>query len=396
MPPYTNSPLGSFLQQLGQGIPALGEAHRNRAFEDSQRDLLLKNQSLQQEVLQHNVDQIPVNTARDTFTFEDKVDPFAAYQNEELLKQAIPGFQRKPGPLPPDLQKQKFLNDLLGIPTPGMPGQNAPPQGAPGTPTQPGQAPTQPGIDSRLENNPKNRLQMKLAGIDPDAIIGPASEPTETVQTTQDGVVGSMVMPRSAAVKGDMTRGSFYPAAPTGAQRSQLSTTQAAHDIIGRIKGGFNPEWVGPAAGRWNSLQQVIPGFQVSGDIANFYANTDTLLNSVLNALSGAAVNEHEAARIKGQVPTKNDKPEVFMAKLKATEDNMNSLEGRLTQHPMAGPAQQPFTPAPSHTQAPPAGPSPASNQAMLQNYADQYFGGDINLARQAAAASVARRAQQR
>ena len=82
-------------------------------------------------------------------------------------------------------------------------------------------------------------------------------------------------------------------------------------------------DWVGPASGRINQLSMKIPGGSVDPNMAEFFSEAQAVENRMIRAITGAQMSAQEAARIKNQLPTVIDKPEVFMAKLKATQRNL-------------------------------------------------------------------------
>jgi len=89
------------------------------------------------------------------------------------------------------------------------------------------------------------------------------------------------------------------------------------------------PEWLGPIAGRQARYSINIPGVKVSDELARFAAETATLKNSVVKAITGAQMSEPEAKRIMQQVPDFEDKPNVWQQKLEATKENLSTLKRR-------------------------------------------------------------------
>jgi hypothetical protein len=87
---------------------------------------------------------------------------------------------------------------------------------------------------------------------------------------------------------------------------------------------------IGPAAGRAYTLGQSIPGVRVNPEFATFSAESSTLKNAVIKAITGAQMSEPEAKRIMQQIPLETDKPEVWIPKAKATRDNLAFLRSRL------------------------------------------------------------------
>lgn len=321
MPGYTDNPLGAFLQTLGAGIPALAQGHRVRGIQDQQLEAQRQMDALKLQQMETAQAEHPQDRAFEQFTRASQVDPLGSViLQRDKLKAA--GIDLPEGYVPPDkvaaIQRQKMIDSIMGG------------DGPAGGPAAGGAAGP---VDART------RIAYKMAfpNMDLTDIFGPANEPTVQVDTVNDqGQAVKKILGRSQAV------GKEFPMAPTGAQRTQLAGAENIDAIAGQVQSEFNPDYVGPAAGRMNALKQVIPGFSTDPKIAKFYASTASLLNITMNALSGAAVNEHEAQRILGQVPNQNDKPEVFLAKLQTTRENNQRLQQIILQKQggMAAPSQ--------------------------------------------------------
>jgi len=89
-------------------------------------------------------------------------------------------------------------------------------------------------------------------------------------------------------------------------------------------------EWLGPVAGRWAEGKIGLPGVDVPEDLARFFADTATLKNATVKAITGAQMSEPEAKRIMKQIPVFTDKKSVWQAKAKATAENLNFLRQRI------------------------------------------------------------------
>jgi hypothetical protein len=85
-------------------------------------------------------------------------------------------------------------------------------------------------------------------------------------------------------------------------------------------------EQIGPVAGRMGKLQQKFPLLPTDPEFNTFVAETATFQNSVIKAITGAQMSEPEAKRIMRQIPTENDKPDVWKAKALATRQNLIML----------------------------------------------------------------------
>ena len=98
---------------------------------------------------------------------------------------------------------------------------------------------------------------------------------------------------------------------------------QTALDILDRLERNFKSEYVGPARGRLNLLAQVIPGIPVGAGFAGFSADSATLANATIKAITGAQMSEPEAVRIMRQIPTEKDKDVVWHAKKESMRANL-------------------------------------------------------------------------
>jgi len=127
------------------------------------------------------------------------------------------------------------------------------------------------------------------------------------------------------------TAGAEYPAAPTAAQKGQVSENDAVASGLSKIRELANtPEqldsWVGPIQGPANKARMAIPGFGVDPSMAEFYAEVSAIKNRMIRAITGAQMSEPEATRIMSQLPDVNQKPVVFNARLAATERNLKAI----------------------------------------------------------------------
>jgi hypothetical protein len=134
--PYTQSPVGSLLEMLGQGIPALVQGHRERSMQDAafalkqrEAEAQLTNESLKQQLLQNDVNAIPLKNARDSYGFAEHVDPLGSVILQRPTLKAA-GVDLPDGYVPPDklaaIQRQKLLNQFLDGMGGGQGTQNAP------------------------------------------------------------------------------------------------------------------------------------------------------------------------------------------------------------------------------------------------------------------------------
>ena len=88
--------------------------------------------------------------------------------------------------------------------------------------------------------------------------------------------------------------------------------------------------WLGPVLGRATEAGVGLPGVPVSEELAEFYADTATLKNATVKAITGAQMSEPEAERIMKQIPTFADKPVVWRKKLEQTIANLRLMRERI------------------------------------------------------------------
>lgn len=137
---------------------------------------------------------------------------------------------------------------------------------------------------------------------------------------------------------------------PPSSIGNQMLIDEATTASLGNLKalydaGGKN--YVGPASGRWETFKQVMPGVGTEQQFNSFAAANAALTNDVIRAITGAAVGVQEQARIMAQIPTVNDKPEVWEAKFNETLKNLQYLTGVIQKRQAAGAAAAPGAPAP-------------------------------------------------
>lgn len=168
----------------------------------------------------------------------------------------------------------------------------------------------------------------KMWGQADDRPPQPRAEPVVIIQTVDaNGQPVTKVVPRSEAA------GQTFAAAPpkpNATQQGQIAELQSGLDAIQNIRTMYKPEFVGPVAGRANRMRASVPGMELPDGVADFYAAVAGLRNEIIKMMSGAAVSGSEEARMKAQLPSELDKPEVFQAKLRQTEQNRANLLSRL------------------------------------------------------------------
>ena len=93
-------------------------------------------------------------------------------------------------------------------------------------------------------------------------------------------------------------------------------------DLLGR---GKSP--VDPIGGRWEQLKSIT-GFQTDQEIAKFQTDAIAQLNTYLNTLSGAAITEQEAERLRQRLPGVGMTKEQFLGRMDSFYDELNRSLG--------------------------------------------------------------------
>lgn len=136
---------------------------------------------------------------------------------------------------------------------------------------------------------------------------GPNGEPGTKVLTFMDGV---------------LTEEHWEPGNPSATERKDLGDFQTLSDAFDAVDTAYKPELVGPAAGRWGSVTQVVPGLKVPEGFTDLNSKLAQVQNSLIYLKSGKQINEAEFARLQRELPLITDKPDVFIQKL----DNAKTL----------------------------------------------------------------------
>jgi hypothetical protein len=132
---------------------------------------------------------------------------------------------------------------------------------------------------------------------------------------------------------------------PPGDLARQVVLDEVSTEQLGRLKEMFNrgaASFVGPASGRLRQIGQQVPGVPVNKTFAEFDAASSAFKNAVIKAITGAALSEAEATRIRQQIPEVTDKPSVWLAKAQQTEKNLADLRAVLAKKGGSSPTQSP------------------------------------------------------
>ncbi len=199
-------------------------------------------------------------------------------------------------------------------------------------------AQSRPEVPKATPNPTEASLALEAAGGDPSKAFGMLNQPAPTnpaaeplVPIMRDGK--AILVPKSAAAY-QQPASAAGGSGTEGAKLSAVAIEKVAGieqslTVLKSLEKLVNDDWLGPVAGRVTAAKINAPGFKVSDDLARFAAETATLKNSVVKAITGAAMSEPEAARIMKQIPDFADKPNVWRQKLAATRDNLTTLRNR-------------------------------------------------------------------
>ena len=171
-----------------------------------------------------------------------------------------------------------------------------------------------------------------------------------TVNAAGDPVT-QIVDAQTGALMAEFPRAESLPAQA----QDRIAGADATLHSLGKLEKMFvRPEIqgsLGPVSGRVTGLGTVFPsaaraaGSYVEG-FEEFKAETATLKNSIIKAITGAQMSEPEAQRIMGQIPLEIDPPKLWQAKARATRDNLSFLRNRILAISKAGTSFSGTTPA--------------------------------------------------
>lgn len=388
--PYTESPLGSLLALLGQGIPALAQQHRQRGIQDTQLDLQrqeaesrLKTEGLHQQTMQEQLNDLPIQRERGSFEFAKQLDPVAAImqlQKSPTLSKILPqGYM--PGGLVNQAKQQQFQGSMIDSLLGG------------GQPQANGAAPSQAnGVDNGINSLSMPR-KMRMAGL----LSGPET-PQEAAEVTSAKKLADINVERATGQLPQADQ-KFVDDAMT--YYSQLQNAQRAVNDPRVQKGGmpsmqFQRMLYKLGVGNAQPYDQLIPALDMGKQ-------------QILSDLAGGIRNAKVRSEIGTHLPGSEDSPLALQQRI----DNIvkyypymvysryASRGATMPDQVMRGMGYEPQAfkqyvqsldadkPQEVGQQVTTGIPAQAD---LLKSYADQFFGGDMNAARQAAAASIANR----
>lgn len=109
------------------------------------------------------------------------------------------------------------------------------------------------------------------------------------------------------------------------AQKDIVNTESLLNDI-GELEKVYNPAWVGPLKGRYNTMALALVGEGDSQGLSDMSQILATLNNTIINLRTGAQMSEPEAQRIMKEVPNMNLPPDVFVARLNGVKRKMSDF----------------------------------------------------------------------
>ena len=111
-----------------------------------------------------------------------------------------------------------------------------------------------------------------------------------------------------------------------------VAAAQTSLAALDRLEQLYSDEKVGPVAGRYNTMERGSPSLiggllpDAPEGFEDFAAESATLKNQIIQAITGAAVGVQEQKRILGQIPDVTDTPMNWRAKAAATKRNLQEL----------------------------------------------------------------------
>jgi hypothetical protein len=150
------------------------------------------------------------------------------------------------------------------------------------------------------------------------------------IPNTFDPATGLPVFANNAAgiVTGVPAAGVVPTQRPSDAALATAGLQNNATQALARVRAGFNPDWVGPVAGRYAAVKEKTVG--IPAEQAAFYADLRALADTELRKRSGAAITPDEYRRLMTFLPDPLAPAEVFMSRLDRYERELQDvIEGR-------------------------------------------------------------------
>ncbi len=116
--------------------------------------------------------------------------------------------------------------------------------------------------------------------------------------------------------------------APGEGAQDDITRGQSVAYQLGELKRLFDPAWVGPLAGRYESMKSLLAGNEPR--LIEMQTSASVLQNMLVNLRTGAAMSEPEARRILAEIPDVSLPPQTFVVKMeKAIKDYDHWLKNR-------------------------------------------------------------------
>jgi hypothetical protein len=129
--------------------------------------------------------------------------------------------------------------------------------------------------------------------------------------------------------------------APASFSEAVASYSQAKN-TLSLITDSYKEQFVGPLAGRFNSVEQWLG--TNDPETGRFMSLVGTFNNAMIKAITGAQMSEPEAVRILGPLPTVKDNPALFLTKLQVAAEAADlAMKSRLEAAQASGFAVQPY-----------------------------------------------------
>ena len=146
--------------------------------------------------------------------------------------------------------------------------------------------------------------------------------PWVTVQTPAGP---KLMRAAQAAARGFVPTSPRETRTPNASEREQLTADFGLLDQIGRVRQSFRPDFVGPLAGRQSGVKQRV-GLPLRAGETGFRSALAAIRNQVLKLRSGGAVTDGEAARLLEELPTAENTPADFEAKINEFERTYRTI----------------------------------------------------------------------
>lgn len=406
MPPYTqSSPWGALLSLLGETGTGIVNQHREQGIQDkllaqqlAEGQSKLKTEGLNQQILQGQANQVPVDVARGNYKFASGVDPLAALLDKANLQKA--GVNLPDNYIPQGTQNQMMQEGFQGNLLRSLMGGSAPPNAAPqaggGAPaiqgTQPPAAAAPPQSGGGPLDNMPFVTKMRMAGLYQGPLT-PGEEQANASASKTGGIEATQAAGQIPEAQQEVVNGYLQ-------SYGMLANAEQALKNPTVLKGGA------PAMQLQAFMYKNPVGkFAVSNDYKDIIPALDMSKQFLTKALAGGIRNQKVRTEIQAHMADSDSSPQAALQRIEVLKKYMPLLIR--AQYATSGSQIPPdvmkafgYTPeqwnsvianadsdaAAANPGAPPqqgAAPQGANLAAdpKFQAYAKQYFGGDVNKA---------------